>query len=388
MTDSLLGRYALKPLFFVSLLFLFSAFAAAQTPTANLAGTVTDDLGNPLAGSTILARNPETGFERLDLTDEKGAYRIPSLPFGVYNVSAEIQGFASKFLTGIRLDVGRTISLDFILKLTSSPQTVEVSGRPPLIDRTESQIDRVTGRRVFVNVLFGVFSPVQRLLANSFAGVVNTFENYVTVVGATKENQQLRKEVSELRIRLQATSQQQQENERLRQILGLKEALPFRLEAAEVIGRDAKSMISNSLTINRGAASGVRLQIPVLTPGGVLGMTTLVSSITSKVQLITDPSSSVGAMLERGRVSGILAGAGGGICILRFLPLTTDLKKDDVVITSGQDAIFPEGLPLGKITRELRESEFYRSAEVTPFKTHSSLSEVVLLIQPGTSQDK
>lgn len=248
--------------------------------------------------------------------------------------------------------------------------------------------DQITGRRVLVNVLFAMLSPVQKLVATSFTGVADVFHNYVALVGASKENAELRKQVSELTIRLQATSQVEQENERLRQILGLRERLPFQLEAAEVIARDAKSMVSNTLTINRGEASGVKLQIPVLTPGGVLGITTLVSGHTSKVQLITDPSSSIGAMLEPGRVSGILAGAGGGLCILRFLPLTTEWKKDDAVITSGQDGIFPEGLPVGRVSRELRESEFYKSVEVIPYKTHSSLSEVVLLIQPVASPDK
>ncbi len=248
--------------------------------------------------------------------------------------------------------------------------------------------DQITGRRVLVNVLFAIFSPAQRILDSSFGAVGGVFENYVAVAGASKENVELKKEVSELKIRLQATSHEQQENQRLRQILGLKERLPFRLEAADVVARDAKAMVSNTLTINRGGTSGVKLQTPVLTPGGVLGITTLVSPYTAKVQLITDPSSSIGGMLETGQVSGILAGAGGGLCILRFLPLNTELKKDEIIITSGQDAIFPQGLPVGKVSRELHESEFYKSAEVIPFKTHSSLSEVVLLIQPAALQDK
>jgi hypothetical protein len=135
-----LGRCQVTASYSVILLILFSAFAAAQTPTANLAGTVRDDSGNPLPGSTVLAKNPETGFERQDVTDERGAYRLPSLPFGTYDVSAEIQTFASQVQKGVPLDVGRTVTLDFILKLISSGQTVEASGGPPLIERTESQI--------------------------------------------------------------------------------------------------------------------------------------------------------------------------------------------------------------------------------------------------------
>jgi rod shape-determining protein MreC len=248
--------------------------------------------------------------------------------------------------------------------------------------------DQSTGRRVLVNVLFAIFSPVQRVLAGTFNGAVGVVNHYIAVTGASAENDRLKKEIAELRIQLQTASEGKKENEQLRQILGLKEQLPFRMEAAEVIARDAKAMVSNTLTVNRGSISGVRSQIPVLAPGGVLGITTLVAATTSKVQLITDPSSSIGVMLQNDRVSGILAGAGGGLCILRFMPLTSNLKKDDIIITSGEDGIFPKGLPVGKVLREIRESEFYKSAEVMPFKTQSSLSEVILLIQPVASQAK
>jgi rod shape-determining protein MreC len=117
-------------------------------------------------------------------------------------------------------------------------------------------------------------------------------------------------------------------------------------------------------------------------------MTIQVASGTSRIQLITDPSSSVGAMLKQEGVSGILSGLGGEICVLKFLPVRTNVKKDDVVVTSGQDGIFPEGLPIGKVTRLLKESEYYRSAEVVPLQNFSSLKEVVFLLQPAGASPK
>lgn len=126
--------------------------AYAQIGTANLAGTVRDDAGNPLPGSTVLAKNIATGLERSDTTGEAGSYRIPSLPFGTYDVSAQIQGFATLVQKDIRLDVGRTASVEFNLKLSTLGQTIEVSGEPPLIAKNESHVSSVVAPEQIQNL--------------------------------------------------------------------------------------------------------------------------------------------------------------------------------------------------------------------------------------------
>src|SRR5262245_13384746 len=77
--------------------------AYAQVGSANLTGIVRDDQGNPLPGVGVAAKNTETGLERTDVTDESGTYRIPSLPPGLYDITASIQGFATQVQKGVRL---------------------------------------------------------------------------------------------------------------------------------------------------------------------------------------------------------------------------------------------------------------------------------------------
>lgn len=238
------------------------------------------------------------------------------------------------------------------------------------------------------NVLFRIFSPLQLGVSASVGAVVYVFQNYFALSGANQENQRLKKELTDLKIKLAATAHESSENERLRQILQLRTKLPYNLLAGEVIGRDARADLSDTVTVNRGTAQGVRLQTPAVTPGCIVGMTIQVAARTSRIQLITDPSSSVGAMLKRERVSGILSGIGGEVCVLKFLPIRTDVKKDDVVVTSGQDGIFPAGLTIGKVTRLLKESEYYKSAEVVPLQNFSSLKEVVFLLQTAGTAPK
>jgi hypothetical protein len=92
---------------------------------------------------SVVAKNTETGFERRDVTDEIGAYRMPSLPVGTYDITAQIEGFATQIQKGIRLDVGRTVPIDFGMKLSTTAETMEITGETPLIERTESHVTTV-----------------------------------------------------------------------------------------------------------------------------------------------------------------------------------------------------------------------------------------------------
>lgn len=133
-------------LFSIALLFIcvFAGLPAhAQVGSANVTGTCKDDQGNPLPGVTVIAKNTDTGFERIDVTDDNGVYRIPSLPFGIYDMTAKIEGFATQVQKGIRLDVGKTTPIDFGMRLSATAETMEISGEAPLIERTESHISTV-----------------------------------------------------------------------------------------------------------------------------------------------------------------------------------------------------------------------------------------------------
>lgn len=242
--------------------------------------------------------------------------------------------------------------------------------------------DPTTGRTVLGNVLFTIFSPVESLLVAGYRGVAGTVGEYFNLVHTEKENEQLKREVSDLKVRLAIQNEQSKENERLRRILGLRGTIPYRQIIGEVIGRDAKSPLSGSLIVNRGSRHGVRNEMPVISVDGVVGMTVVTSPITSQVQLITDPSSSIGAMLQKNRIAGILSGLGGGRCLLRFLPITQVITPGDIVVTSGQDSLFPAGLLVGKVVRQTDESQYYRSAEIEVFQNFTSISEVVFLSMP------
>lgn len=244
--------------------------------------------------------------------------------------------------------------------------------------------DPVTGRSLLATLGYRLFSPVQTTLSGAANGVMNGVKNYFLLTQTSQENARLLKEVSELKIQVRLAHQIRQENDRFRKMLELREKLPYSLIAGQVIARDAKASQSRTIMVNRGSRHGITTQIPVVTPEGVVGMTIFVDVLSAKVLMITDASASIGAMLERGRVAGILNGDGLNSCVLKFLPLNTDIKKGDLVITSGQEGIFPEGLPVGRVLKEIKESTLYRTVEVIPFPNFTSVNEVLFLKQSSS----
>jgi rod shape-determining protein MreC len=246
--------------------------------------------------------------------------------------------------------------------------------------------DPLTGRSVLATLGYRIFSPLQTGISGVTTVAVKGFKNYFLLTQTSKENDRLLKEVSELKVQIRLAHQIRQENERLRKMLELREKLPYTLLPGEVIGRDAKAAQSRTIMINRGSRHGITTQMPVVTPEGVVGMTIFVDVLSAKVLMITDASASIGAMLERSRIAGILTGDGRNSCILKFLPINAQIQKGDLVVTSGQEGIFPEGLAVGRVLQEVKESTLYRSVEVIPFPNFTSVNEILFMKQANSGQ--
>ena len=114
--------------------------ASAQVAQAELRGTVVDQSGGALPGTTVTATHVETGTSRTTVTTETGAYVMPALPTGVYNIRAEITGFSTVLKEGIRLAVGEQATVNFTLKLASVQETITVAGESPLVDTKKSDL--------------------------------------------------------------------------------------------------------------------------------------------------------------------------------------------------------------------------------------------------------
>src|SRR2546423_9158739 len=127
----------------VAVLLLTCATTFAQQTTGVITGRVIDQQGAAVPGATVTAKSPSTGFTRTETSDAEGVYRLTALPVGIYDVTAELQGFSTVSKKDVAVNIGQTQSVDFPMKVASLAETVNVTGATPLIETTSSSIGAV-----------------------------------------------------------------------------------------------------------------------------------------------------------------------------------------------------------------------------------------------------
>jgi rod shape-determining protein MreC len=242
-----------------------------------------------------------------------------------------------------------------------------------------------TGRAA--DVLSILTTPAQTVMTKVHRGAVSLWVGYREWRTSWSENDQLRAENERLRVQSLQVAETRDENDRLRRLLGLRQRLPMTTLTGEVIAREGGGWV-RSLTVNRGAGEGIATQTPVIVPDGLVGRVVRVRPGASVVQLLNDPASTVGAMVQRTRTPGLVEGDPGGS--VRFKYMARDgagIVVGDILVTSGQGNVFPKGLPVGRVIAiEDRGSALFHFAVLAPVVDFARVEEV-LLLTGQTTQD-
>ncbi|HID95827.1 MAG TPA: rod shape-determining protein MreC [Candidatus Latescibacteria bacterium] len=204
-----------------------------------------------------------------------------------------------------------------------------------------------------------------------------------------QENRFLRERNAELSFEVQRLRSIKFENLRLRKLLGFKEQCEFSLLPAEVIAHGTERIV-NSILIGVGSEDGVRKDMPVLTAEGLVGRVFRVFPTTAVVQLLTDRNCRVSAtVLNEKRIIGIIEWRGGAVLELKNVPVRSDIKVGDVVVSSGLGGIFPRGLKIGSVTKVGGEElGLFREVEVRPSARFSELEEVFVVVRQSKAEGK
>jgi rod shape-determining protein MreC len=220
-------------------------------------------------------------------------------------------------------------------------------------------------------------SPLQSASSKVSGATGGFFQQMWNFRGIAAENEQLKERLAQAERDLHAARQAEAENERLTALLGLNEKFNVESVPARVIARDP-SVWFNTITINRGTSSGVAVNMPVVTGGGIVGRVITVSPWASQVMLITDEKAGAGAVVGQLGQSGALgsvrgrADLGVGVIEMRYVSGLEQVDAGDYVMTTGQDGIYPPGLTVGK---------------VVDVKKGSATQAHHILIQPGAQLD-
>ncbi len=208
------------------------------------------------------------------------------------------------------------------------------------------------------------------------------WNGYLALQGVHTENLQLRKEIDYLKNQNSQLREQAASIERLSTLLEFKVRQAPRTVGAQVVGRDATNWYQ-SLILNKGTSDGVQVEMGVITPAGVVGRVVKTSSALSVVLLISDPNNAVAGLIQRTRDEGIVQGMPDGSVKLKYIPLLSGVQEGDRVVTSGLVGGFPRGLPIGTISRIVKEEgDLFQSADIVPDVEFEKVEEVLVITDP------
>jgi rod shape-determining protein MreC len=236
--------------------------------------------------------------------------------------------------------------------------------------------DSVTRQRLLRVWFQALASPAQSISSGASGAGTNFFRQIVNFRSTANENERLKQQLATAQLELRNAQQATEENERLKGLLNLKEQTGYDRVPARVIARDS-SVWFNTITIDRGSSSGIALNMPVVTGGGIVGRVIALSPWTAQVMLLTDDKAAAGAIVGQLGGSGALGSVRGlgenGLVEMRYVSGLQKVEVGDYILTTGQDGIYPPGLSIG---------------EVVQVKTTSPTQSHEILIRPGAKLDQ
>ncbi len=243
--------------------------------------------------------------------------------------------------------------------------------------RPSSTLERAEPVRAAGVVLFRpIYSAVDFLRGGSS----DVWNRYVALVGVSRENERLQKELTELRERLHATREAVLENRRLKELLSYSKAVEQRTLGARVVGHDVSPWF-RAIFIGTGSEAGIESGMSVVTPYGAVGRIHKVHPGLSEVLLVTDGRFAADVMVERSRVRAIAEGVGGNFCRLKYVSLTRDVAVGDRIVFSGFDGSMPKGVLLGTVVSVDRPKEaIFQKVKVQCAVNFQDAEEVMVIL--------
>lgn len=236
--------------------------------------------------------------------------------------------------------------------------------------------DDATKQRKIRSITHAITYPIQQGASSVGNWIGGFFGNFGELRRASTENQQLHQQIDQMQAELRDTRVRATEAERLEKLFKLNERSDYKMVVARVIARDP-SMWFDSVTIDKGRSSGVEVNMPVVTSGGIVGRIISTSPWSAQVMLITDEKSGAGAVvgqLGQSNALGAVKGLGeNGLLEMRYVSALEKVQTGDTVTTTGQDAIYPPGYTVGEVV------------EVRPGSVTQSQ---VIHIRPGAGLDR
>jgi rod shape-determining protein MreC len=244
---------------------------------------------------------------------------------------------------------------------------------------------------ILILALGGFFGPASRQLDSGLVQLQTWFssrflglQDFITaprdIISLRTRNAELEAQVSQLQTQVIELQQRVNETEILAALVDFSRTNPeSTYKAAAVIGRDPSPFL-HYIIINRGSNDDIRRGMPVVTNQGLVGRVDAVIADAARVQLITDPGSSVNIYLQNADTNAVLLGSVTGDVSLDMISQNVSVEPTDLILTSGLGGGYPPDLIIGQVvTLRSLEFELFQKATVQPAVDFSRL-DIVLVI--------
>src|SRR6202163_896790 len=241
------------------------------------------------------------------------------------------------------------------------------------------QIKRDSQGRLLRVWTVGAVSPFERAGAQGILTMRGTWSRYFALQNTSRENEELKRENDALKLRVNQLQSKAAESDRLAALLNFRQSQrEVPMLAARVIGTSADTA-SQTIYLDHGERDGIRRNMGVITPDGVVGKIIETYRDTAQVLLLTDKDSGVGAMLVDSRIQSPVGGTGEPLLTMKYIPTDDKVNMGEQVVTSGMDHIFPRDLPVG-VVAEIKTGRPFQQVRVRPAANLARLEEVIVLL--------
>lgn len=248
------------------------------------------------------------------------------------------------------------------------------------------QVNARSGVPVLEAVTFGVLSEFQRSMTTAASSVRHVWTGYLDLRHVRRENDALKQRLAADEVALQEQRALADRARGLQSLLELKDHSEVATTAAEVIGAAANPDF-RTVTIDKGRSDGLKADMAVIAPAGVVGRIVAPSVRSAKVQLLVDRNAAAGALIERSRAQGVVVGTGDAQLRLDYVSEVFDIVVGDTVVTSGVDGIYPKGFVIGRIAAIERSGSAYKQIMVKPAVDFSGIEEVLVVVTPHPARE-
>jgi rod shape-determining protein MreC len=234
-------------------------------------------------------------------------------------------------------------------------------------------------------VISAITMPFQKAYDGVQGGVSRLWAGFTELTEVRDELKKTRANLQKYESMAGEMSEIKRENDRLRELLGMKERVEYASIPATIISKDPDNWF-RTIIINKGSGDGIKVNMPVIAYQGgqkaVVGTVIEVRSSLSRIAPIISPTVRIGIKLQESRFPGLLCGYSGNsnLCKMDYISRAAYIRFNDMVITSGQGGVFPAGLLVGSVIKSYSlESSAYQRAIIKPVIDYNLVEDVFVI---------